>query len=230
MIFPFWYGFVKFEEMSQRSYYDTDDDEEDDSGITEHIEETGVSGEEGTRKVVIGRRMFVEDAPITVPNLLPVDLVNQVKGFVENNLFPKCKFYWDDNDVDNVVGYVMHLCGYGGATESDRKARMKMWVAVRTLIWRRTNELRQLVCDRWFKVAGGKLLFLVGLLYDAWEDEAEQLIFLPIVPFPLSVFGKTREVAATIGDSGNLQEILGCQSSRAGSVWRGIGKVTLVYE
>jgi hypothetical protein len=108
----------------------------------------------------VGRRMFVEDAPIVHYDGLPLELVNKMRAFVDNNLFPQCKFYVEEKNLDEVIGYVMYLCGYGGESESDRVDRMRMWVACRMLVGKRTNDLRQLVYDRWYKHAAGKCISL----------------------------------------------------------------------
>jgi hypothetical protein len=113
--------------------------------------------------VSVGRFMFQEDMPIDYGSI-PTALAKKLKESIEDDLFKDCKFFHDEDAIDAVVGYIMYRCGLGGAGEMDRQKHAQMWIAFRNTIGKRTDGIRQLVYDRWYKVAEGKSKLVLCLV------------------------------------------------------------------
>ena len=100
-----------------------------------------------------GLNMFLDDRPHPV---LGSVLKNAIYTIVDERLFQSSKFYYNDQDADTVVGYVMNNVGLHGWSMIHKQERTKWWDAIRDYIKTCTNKCRQLVYDRWYVVGRSK--------------------------------------------------------------------------
>ncbi len=99
---------------------------------------------EDQRETEEGLNMFIDNRPFSE---ICTVLKNSIYTIVEERLFPTSKFYVDDDNVDEIVGFVMNNVGLHGRSMKHKQARSKWWCTVRNYIKSRTNEYRQLVYD-----------------------------------------------------------------------------------
>jgi hypothetical protein len=103
-----------------------------------------------------GLNMFIEDMPVTKLDTFTVGA--HVMKCIHDKLFPNCKFFKNDEDIDQFVGFVFSEIGMNGNTLEDRFKRCGLWSAVRKTIKTRTCDHRQLCIDRWYIAAKSKFL------------------------------------------------------------------------
>ena len=101
-----------------------------------------------------GINLFMEDLP--VGTLDPFTIGAHVNKCVHEKLFPHCKFFKNNGDIDQFVGFVFTEIGINKPTVEDSGKRKQLWYAVRSTIKKRTNDNRQLCVDRWYIAAKSK--------------------------------------------------------------------------
>ncbi len=87
------------------------------------------------------------------PNM---DMLASIRETVKRVLFPKCKFYRDDNDADSVTGLTLKRLGFKGNGYEVRLNRARLWSVVRATIFSLTKDERQATIEKWYRVANGK--------------------------------------------------------------------------
>ena len=96
------------------------------------------------------------DMDLPVAKLDPFTLGAHVTKCVNETLFPICKFFRNNQDVDLFMALVFDQIGMDGFRSTDHYKRMTSWVAIRQFIRKRTNDIRQLCVDRWYITARSK--------------------------------------------------------------------------
>jgi len=96
------------------------------------------------------------DMDLPVAKLDPFTLGAHVTKCVNETLFPICKFFRNNQDVDLFMALVFDQIGMDGFRSTDHYKRMTSWVAIRQFIRKRTNDIRQLCVDRWYITAKSK--------------------------------------------------------------------------
>jgi len=96
------------------------------------------------------------DMDLPVAKLDPFNIGAHVQKCVNETLFPICKFFRNNQDVDLFMALIFDEIGMDGFRPSDHYKRMTSWVCIRQFIRKRTNDIRQLCVDRWYIVAKSK--------------------------------------------------------------------------
>ena len=96
------------------------------------------------------------DMDLPVAKLDPFNIGAHVQKCVNETLFPICKFFRNNQDVDLFMALVFDEIGMDGFCASDHYKRMTSWVCIRQFIRKRTNDIRQLCVDQWYIVAKSK--------------------------------------------------------------------------
>ena len=74
------------------------------------------------------------DACLPLAKLDPFTTEAYVQKCVNEKLFPRCKFFRNNQDVDLFMAMVFDEIGMGGFTPKDHYKRMTTWVAMRQFI------------------------------------------------------------------------------------------------
>ena len=101
------------------------------------------------------------DHCMPVCKLDPFTTEAYISKCVNEKLFPRCKFFRNNQDVNLFMAMVYDEIGWGGNKPEDNYRRMTTWVVIRQFIKKRTNDTRQLCIDRWYIVAKSKYKFAV---------------------------------------------------------------------
>jgi len=96
------------------------------------------------------------DMDLPVAKLDPFTTGAHVTKCVNETLFPICKFFRNNQDVDLFMALVFDEIGMDGFRSTDHYRRMTSWVPIRQFIRKRTNDIRQLCVDRWYITARSK--------------------------------------------------------------------------
>jgi len=96
------------------------------------------------------------DMDLPVAKLDPFNIGAHVQKCVNETLFPICKFFRNNQDVDLFMALIFDKIGMDGFRPSDHYKRMTSWVCIRQFIRKRTNDIRQLCVDRWYIAAKSK--------------------------------------------------------------------------
>jgi len=107
------------------------------------------------------------DMDLLVIKLDPFTTAAYVHKCIHEKLFPRCKFFRNNQDIDLFMAMVFDDIGMGGFTPDDHYKRMTTWIAIRQFIKKRTNDIRQLCVDRWYIAAKSKssFVFLIFIQY-----------------------------------------------------------------
>ena len=87
------------------------------------------------------------DMDLPVAKLDPFTTGAHVTKCVNETLFPICKFFRNNQDVDLFMALVFDEIGMDGFRSTDHYRRMTSWVPIRQFIRKRTNDIRQLCVD-----------------------------------------------------------------------------------
>lgn len=101
------------------------------------------------------------DHCMPVCKLDPFTTEAYISKCVNEKLFPRCKFFRNNQDVNLFMAMVYDEIGWGGNRPEDNYRRMTTWVVIRQFIKKRTNDTRQLCIDRWYIAAKSKYKFAV---------------------------------------------------------------------
>jgi len=74
------------------------------------------------------------DADLLLAKLDPFTTGAYVQKCINQKLFPHCKFFWNNQDVDLFMALVFDKIGMGGFTPEDKYKQMTSWVAIRQFI------------------------------------------------------------------------------------------------
>jgi len=96
------------------------------------------------------------DMDLPVAKLDPFTTGAHVTKCVNETLFPICKFFRNNQDVDLFMALVFDEIGMDGFRSTDHYRQMTSWVSIRQFIRKRTNDIRQLCVDRWYITARSK--------------------------------------------------------------------------
>ena len=81
------------------------------------------------------------DFDLPVNKLDPFTTAAYVHKCVHEKLFPRCKFFRNNQDIDLFMAMVFDDIGMGGFTPDDHYKRMTTWIAIRQFIKKRTNDI-----------------------------------------------------------------------------------------
>jgi len=93
---------------------------------------------------------------IPVEKLDPFTTGAHVTKCINETLFPICKFFRNNHDVDLFMALVFDEIGMDGFRSTDHYRQMTSWVPIRQFIRKRTNDIRQLCGGRWYITARSK--------------------------------------------------------------------------
>jgi len=76
--------------------------------------------------------MYAKEKPLY--KLDPLTTGAYVNKCINEKLFPICKFFWSDKDINKFIGYVCNKIGINKNRPEDRFKQLSMWNAVQNTI------------------------------------------------------------------------------------------------